>query len=221
MKTHRKIAEQRDLFHSEQMMFRIDHLMVEVDDPFEVANDVSEKLGLPFAWPLTEKEEYTSVGVNFGSINIEFINFRVRFGIDDTTFKGFSGIAFKTTKSLDESIDILTSGKLCYRIGEQCGAHTTIPVEEKQVFPTVFIVKYHFDTCGWEQRLSEEFAKCLGGKFNIGKFKSISIANSIGANLKDMFGIAVGNKNQIFFESTTSERTIISDLIPNLEIVIA
>ncbi len=221
MKTHRKIGEQRHLFHSGQMMFRIDHLMVEVDDPFEVANDVSEKLGLPFAWPLTEKEEYTSVGVNFGSINIEFINFRIRFGIDNTTFKGFSGIAYKATNSLDESIDILTSGKLSYRIGEQCNSHTTITVEEQQVFPTVFLVKYHFDTCGWEQRLNAEFAKCLGGKFNIGKFKSISIANSIGANLKDMFGIEVGNKNQILFESTTSEHTIISDLIPNLEIVIA
>lgn len=221
MKTHRKIPDQRDLSHSKQMMFRIDHLMVEVDDPFEAANNVSEELGLPFAWPLTEKEEYTSVGVNFGSINIEFINFKVRFGIDNATFKGFSGIAFKAINSLDESIDMLASETLNYRIGEQCNAHTTITVEENQVFPTVFIVKYHFDTCGWEQRLNEEFAKCLGGKFNIGKFKSISIANSIGANLKDMFGITVGNKNQIVFESTTSERTIISDLIPNLEIIIA
>lgn len=225
MKTQREIAEQLELFHSESqasgVMFRIDHLMVEVDDPFKVANTVSEKLGLPFAWPLTEKEEYTSIGVNFGSINIEFISFRVRFGIDDASFKGFSGIAFKAANSLGESMDILTSEKFNYRIGEQCGTHTTITVEEKQVFPTVFVVKYHFDTSGWEQRLNEEFAECLGGKFNIGKFISISINNSISANLKDTFGIAVGCKNQIFFESTTNEHTIISDLIPNLEIVIA
>lgn len=225
MKPNSEIAEQLDLFYSEpqapRMMFRIDHLMVEVDDPLKMANDVSEILGLPFAWPLTEKEEYTSVGVNFGSINIEFISFRVRFGIDGEKFKGFSGIAFKATNSLDESMDMLTTEKLNYRIGEHCDAHTTITVEEKQVFPTVFLVEYHFDTSGWEQRLKEEFVECLGGKLNIGKFKSISINNSMAANLTDMFDIAVGSKNQICFESTTNEHTIISDLIPNLEIVIA
>lgn len=54
MKPHREIAEQLDLFYSEpqapRMMFRIDHLMVEVDDPLKMANDVSEILGLPFAY---------------------------------------------------------------------------------------------------------------------------------------------------------------------------
>ncbi|MBK9039187.1 MAG: hypothetical protein IPL83_08500 [Bdellovibrionales bacterium] len=202
-------------------MFEIDHLMIEVDDPLEVANIISEELGLPFAWPLTEKEEYTSIGVNFGSINIEFISFRVRFGVNDTRFKGFSGIAFKAASSLEKSISKLNSAKLSYRIGEQCDAHTTIPIEENQVFPTVFLVKYNFDTDGWEQRLKNEFAECSGGKFNIGKFKSLSINSDIPANLKGEFDIAFGNKNQLFFESTTGENVVISDLIQNLEIVIA
>ncbi|MEZ5503461.1 MAG: hypothetical protein R3E50_12720 [Halioglobus sp.] len=195
--------------------------MIEVDDPLEVANIVSEKLGLPFAWPLTEKEEYTSIGVNFGSINIEFISFRVRFGVNDTRSKGFSGIAFKAAGSLEKSISKLDSAKLSYRIGEQCDAHTTVPIEENQVFPTVFLVKYNFDTDGWEQRLKNEFAECSGGKFNIGKFKFLSINSDIPANLKGEFDIAFGNKNQLYFESTTGEKVVISDLIQNLEIVIA
>jgi hypothetical protein len=202
-------------------MFEIDHLMIEVDNPLKVATNVSEKLGLPFAWPLTEKEEYTSIGVNFGSINIEFISFRVRFGVKDTRYKGFSGIAFKATNSLEESISKLNSAKLSYRIEEQCDAHTTIPIEENLVFPTVFLVKYNFNTDGWKQRLKNDFAKCSGGKFNIGKFKSLSINSDIPANLKGEFDIAVGNKNQIFFESTTAKHTVISNLIQNLEIVIA
>ena len=65
-------------------------------------SNVAERLGLPFAWPLMEKDAYTSVGVNFGDINIEFINFRVRFGIEGTAFRGFSGIAFKASDSLRE-----------------------------------------------------------------------------------------------------------------------
>ncbi len=202
-------------------MFEIDHLMIEVDDPLKVASHVSEKLGLPFAWPLTEKEEYTSIGINFGSINIEFISFRVRFGVYNTRFKGLSGIAFKATNSLDESIATLNDATLSYRIGEQCDAHTTIPIGEDLVFPTLFLVKYNFDTSGWQQRLEKEFAECSGGKFKIGKFKSLSINCAIPANLTGEFDITYGNKNQIFFESTTGENVVISDLIQNLEIVIA
>lgn len=202
-------------------MFELDHLMIEVDDPLKVANNVSEKLGLPFAWPLTEKEEYTSIGVNFGSINIEFISFRVRFGSNGTSFRGFSGIAFKAANSLEESLEKLNSEKLSHRIGEQCDAHTTIPIEEDQVFPTVFLVKYNFDTNGWEQRLEKEFAECAGGKFNIGKLKSLSINSNIPTNMKGDFDVAVGDKNQITFESTNAKKTVISDLIENLEIVIA
>ena len=202
-------------------MFEIDHLMIEVDDPLKVATNVSEKLGLPFAWPLTEKEEYTSIGVNFGSINIEFISFRVRFGVYEKRFKGFSGVAFKATNSLDESMKKLNSAKLSYRIGEHCDAHTTIPIEENQVFPTIFLVNYNFDTSGWTQRLENEFAECSGGKFNIGEFKSLTINCDIPAKLMGEFEIKMGDKNQIFFEATTTENTVISDLIQNLEIVIA
>ncbi len=42
-------------------MFEIDHLMIEVDDPLKVASHVSAKLGLSFAWPLTEKEAVTVI----------------------------------------------------------------------------------------------------------------------------------------------------------------
>ncbi|MEJ2425275.1 MAG: hypothetical protein P8101_12585 [Candidatus Thiodiazotropha sp.] len=202
-------------------MFEIDHLMIEVDDPLKIASNVAEQLGLPLAWPLTEQDGYTSIGVNFGDINIEFINFRIRFGIEGESFKGFSGIAFKIADSLRQSIKRLNDSEISYRIGEECEAHTTLPIEENQVFPTIFLVNYHFDTSGWFERLKKEFAECSGGKFHIGRFKSLSINKTIPANMKDMFYINDGDKNQIFFESSTGENTVISDLIENLEIVIA
>lgn len=202
-------------------MFEIDHLMIEVGDPLKVANNVAGRLGLPFAWPLMKKDEYTSIGVNFGDINIEFINFRVRFGIEGTAFRGFSGIAFKAADSLEESIKRLNASEISYRIGEECQAHTTLPIEEHQVFPTVFLVKYHFDTSGWIERLKNEFAECSGGKFHIGRFKSLSIKQRAPANLADKFQINVGDKNQIFFESRIGDNAVISDLIENLEIIIA
>lgn len=202
-------------------MFKLDHLMIEVGDPLQAANDVAERLGLPFAWPLMEKDEYTSIGVNFGDINIEFINFRVRFGVEGTAFRGFSGIAFNAPDSLETSIKKLSSSGISYRIGEECQAHTTLPIEENQIFPTIFLVKYHFDTRGWIGRLKNEFAEYSGGKFHIGRFKSLSINRSVPANLANEFQIGVGDKNQIFFASRTGENMVISDLIDNLELVIA
>jgi len=202
-------------------MFEIDHLMIEVDDPLKKATHVAEQLGLPLAWPLTEKAAYSSIGVNFGDINIEFISFRTRFGIETTSFKGFSGIAFKTEDALEPSIMKLNDLGISYRIGEECEAHTTLPVEENQVFPTVFLVSYHFDTSGWIGRLKNEFAACCGGRFHIGRLKSVSINNTIPTKMKNTFRISDGDKNQVIFESSSGENAVISDLIENLEIVIA
>ncbi|MFD2110839.1 hypothetical protein [Thiorhodococcus fuscus] len=202
-------------------MFEIDHLMIETTDPLKIASNVAEQLGLPFAWPLIEKNEYTSIGVNFGDINIEFINFRFRFGIEGKKFKGFSGIAFKSATSLDDSLKRLSAAGINYRVGEDCEAHTTIIMEETQVFPTFFLVKYHFDTNGWTKRLENEFSECAGGKHHIERLKSVSIKNQIPVSLENEFQINGGSKNQIFFESRTGKKTVLSDLIENLEIIIA
>ncbi len=201
-------------------MFEIDHLMFEVDEPLKVASKVAEQLGLPFAWPLMTKDEYTSIGVNFGDVNIEFIKFRVRFGIQGTEYSGFSGIAFKTACSLEEAVRRLDASGISHRIGEDAQAHTTIPIEEARVFPTIFLVKYHFDTSGWVERLKSEFSQCAGGKFHIGRFKSLSINQRIPANLEGDFRLNAANKNQIVFESRTGESVVISGLIENLEIVV-
>ncbi|SMS00144.1 hypothetical protein VIM7927_01385 [Vibrio mangrovi] len=202
-------------------MFEIDHLMIEVDNPADVANQVAERLGLPLAWPLVEKDEYISVGVNFGDINLEFINFKVRFGIQGTAFEGFSGIAFKVDDSLEQSIEKLNISELKHRIGETTPAYTTIPIEEDLIFPTFFLVKYHFETSGWTNRLKKEFSDYRGGKFHIGPFKSLSINYDIPDHLANQFPIYSGNKNQLIFESRTGKSTVISDLIDHLEIVIS
>lgn len=202
-------------------MFKLDHLMIEVDDPQQTANRVAEFMGLPLAWPLMAKEEYISIGVNFGDINIEFIKFNVRFGQKETHFKGFSGIAYTDDVSLQASMAKLDSAQLHYRIGEECEAHTTLPVEDDQIFPTLFLVKYHFDTSGWIQHLQDEFAACSGGKFNLGGFQSLAINSSIPDSVKSEFQLSSASKNQIVFKSASGQKQLISDLIDNLEIVIA
>lgn len=201
-------------------MFEIDHLMVEVSDPLKAAKNVAKRLGLPFAWPLMKKDEYTSIGVNFGDINIEFINFRVRFGVEGTAFSGFSGIAFKAVDSLEESIKRLNASEINF--GSVRNARLTQLFLSKKIrcFPRFFLLNIT-DTSGWIERLKNEFAECSGGKLHIGRIKSLSINQRALANLTDEFQINTGNKNQIFFESRTEENAVISDLIENLEIIIA
>ncbi|KUI97639.1 hypothetical protein [Vibrio sp. MEBiC08052] len=70
-----------------------------------------------------------------------------------------------------------------------------------------YLIKYeklgksNFDTSGWGQRLEKEFAERAGGKFNIGKFKSLSINSAIPSNLKGEFNVAVGNITDSLFPS--------------------
>ncbi|WP_417542433.1 hypothetical protein [Methylophaga thalassica] len=201
-------------------MFTLDHLMIEVDDPQQTANHVAEFMGLPFAWPLMAKEEYTSIGVNFGDINIEFIKFNVRFGQKGSNFHGFSGMAYKDDASLQETMSRLEAAQLHYRIGEDCETHTTLPIEDDKIFPTLFLVKYHFDTSGWTQRLHEEFAACSGGKFHIGGFQSLAINSNIPDNVTSEFQLRSADKNQIVFTSPSGQKQVISDLIDNLDIII-
>lgn len=59
-------------------MFTLDHVMIETDYPEEMAKKFSENFQLPYAWPFSEGEDYSSVGVNFGQINIEFVKFKLR-----------------------------------------------------------------------------------------------------------------------------------------------
>jgi hypothetical protein len=117
-----------------------------------------------------EKDEYSSIGVNFGSINFEFINFSTRFGISGKSFSGLSGIAFEVGDSEENTIKRINDPGLKWRIGEIAGKHTTITIEEDQVFPTIFLVKYRFDTAGWKARLKTEFQECGGENFGIENF---------------------------------------------------
>lgn len=202
-------------------MFKLDHLMVEVDNPQQAANDVVEMLGLPLAWPLIEKDDYTSIGVNFGDLNIEFIRFNVRFGIRDTKFSGFSGAAFAVQGSVEKTKSILEEKGLNYRVGEETEAHTTITIEENRTFPTVFLVKYNFDTSGWKNRLREEFESCQGGVHKIDCLKSLEFNQKGAEMVLNEFNIKRSALNRIKFKSRLNKTIVIRDLIDNLEVVIA
>lgn len=205
----------------EAKLLKLDHLMVEVAQPEATANNIAQQLGLPFAWPLLESENYSSIGINFGDINIEFIRFNKRFGYSNTNFHGFSGIAFEIAETIDTCQQYLTTKNLTSRIGEQAAAHTTITVEEDSVFPTIFLVKYHFDTTGWKKRLQQEFQHTRGGCHNISHLTSIELAQSDATGLLSEMNIIPADKNRLVFSSCSLKKNQRIDLIPDLEIWVA
>ncbi len=59
-----------------------------------------------------KNDDYTSIGVNFGDLNIEFIRFNVRFGIRNSNFNGFSVVAFTVQDSIDKIKSVLVKKRL-------------------------------------------------------------------------------------------------------------
>ena len=183
-------------------MFIVDHIMIETRTPEIDANTLIKDLQLPYAWPIMVKNEYSSIGVNFGMFNIEFIDFKIRFGKPSTNYTGLSGIAVTSKNTIDEDYRYLEKNNIKYRIGENIEAHTTITLNEDLMFPTFFLVKYKFNTDGWKKRLKEEFIKANGGKYNISKLESIII------NKKNVFNQTFDNCS-IKFNQTNSENEIL------------
>lgn len=60
---------------------RLDHLMIEVDDPTWIFDLFSRRLGLPVAWPIEEADGVVSGGVWVGNLAFAFVRFKgLRFG---------------------------------------------------------------------------------------------------------------------------------------------
>jgi Glyoxalase-like domain len=58
---------------TEPIVRRLDHVLVPVADPGPLFALFSIELGLPVAWPVTDKGDFTSAAVCAGNANIEFI----------------------------------------------------------------------------------------------------------------------------------------------------
>ncbi|WP_324824778.1 hypothetical protein [Sinanaerobacter sp. ZZT-01] len=189
-------------------MFTLDHIMIETDYPQKLAKEFSEIFELPYAWPYSESKDYSSVGINFGQINIEFIKFKLRFGKKASSFNGLSGVAFIPLQPLEKTFNLFDEKKLSYRIGEDIEAHTTVTVNEEQLFPTIFLVKYRFDTTGWKKRLKEEFKYSNGGAYRIKNLHKLVLPGKPNKKVEELFPIVCYKegitKAEIIFNSELS-----------------
>lgn len=168
---------------------RIDHLMIEVDDPQAVYQDFYNTFALPQAWPLMTGDRYTSIGINFGNANLELIAFKERFGVRNTQYAGLSGVCLTCLADSENIKADLHSKNLALLAGEDAPGHKTLIIANKDA-PTIFVCYYKFNTEGWKTRLDEEFKKAKGGKFNVAQIAEVCVNNPLLARCEFNFSQA-------------------------------
>ncbi len=201
-------------------MYKLDHLMVEVEDPQTSAERLADVLGVPLAWDSIANQDYISVGVNLGDLNIEFVNFKVKFGNPNSLNIGFTGAAFQTHISIDETEKYLKEKSLGCKIANLAQAKSILTVEEDKIYPTLYLVKYNFDTDGWKTRLKNEFKAVGGGKYAIQGCEGLKLNDRLPPVIQELFDVEPGVKNQICFKCNIKETAVLDNLIENLEIVL-
>ena len=157
---------------------RIDHLMIEVEDPQAVYQEFYNTFALPQAWPLMSGDRYTSIGINFGNANLELITFKERFGVRNTHYSGLSGVCLTSLTDSENINADMHSKNLALLTGEDAPGHKTLVIANKDA-PTIFVCYYKFNTEGWKIRLDEEFKKSKGGKFNVTQIAEVCVNNPL------------------------------------------
>lgn len=157
---------------------RIDHLMIEVEDPQAVYQELYNTFALPQAWPLMTGDRYTSIGINFGNANLELIKFKERFGVRNTHYSGLSGVCLTSLTDSENIKADMHSKNLTLLAGEDAPGYKTLVIANKDA-PTIFVCYYKFNTEGWKTRLEEEFKKSNGGKFNVAQIAEVCVNNPL------------------------------------------
>jgi len=165
---------------------RIDHLMIEVDDPQAIYQDFYKVFALPQAWPLMTFEKYASIGINFGNANIELISFKERFGVINTDYLGLSRVCLTSQTDYEKLRAQLNGERLELLDGEDGPGYKTFVIASKEA-PTVFVCYYKFNIDGWKTRLSEEYKISNGGAFNITKIEEVCINSPLLENCEFNF----------------------------------
>ncbi len=135
-----------------KLLKRIDHMMIESENPTEAIKLFHEGLGLPIAWPLKDYGDYLSGGIGFGNMNIEYISFK----------KGgrnrLAGIAFEANEKIDDAVQTLKKSGIDNRIGERTKGYTSLILEFEGYRSLPFICEYEEGLKGWQKWLANKFS---------------------------------------------------------------
>lgn len=168
---------------TDPLVRRLDHVFIPVADPTPHFSLFSEDLGLPVAWPVTDKGAFTSAAVCAGNVNIEFIsaNGPSAFSpfLDPTEPLSVRGLAFephdgdRMTGDLDARA-LGHSGALAHD-GEG-GSWTNVFLSEMAPFSAmVFLCAYRGETLEERRAVREEFARGDGGILGVRRMAEVTL----------------------------------------------
>jgi hypothetical protein len=168
---------------TEPLVRKVDHVFVPVRDPTPLFELFTQTLGLPVAWPVTDKGSFTSGAVCVGNANIEFI-------AGDTAFSPFfepsepltvRGIAFepadreRMVASLDER-RLANSGPLPFADPDGVPMWTNVFVSEMVADATlVFLCDYHGETAKQRDAVRRSFRASSGGALGVRGVSEITL----------------------------------------------
>jgi hypothetical protein len=200
-----------------RLLKRIDHLMVESDDPSQAMRLFHETLGLPAAWPLQDHGFYRSGGIAFGNVNIEYI----RFEGSEKGKNRLAGIAFEANEKFDAAAEELKSKGIAHRVGERTKDYASLILELEGYPVFLFICEYADGLNEWRNRVDSDFFQSRGGLIRATGVADVSIIEQKPErNLPIWKEIAPGlDTHVVHFESGPSLR--LSQDRPSIEISVA
>ncbi|HEX8434266.1 hypothetical protein [Archangium sp.] len=160
---------------------RIDHLMIEAEDPSFLFQLFSETLGMTVAWPLKDFGEFVSGGIFVGNVNLEFIRWKgLRFGKAPPPLgKGeavFSSISFEPHGSTASALEELDRRGVRHGVPRPTPHWTNAIIGAPLDSPFVtFITEYHLDFQGWRRSLREDLEGKKGGRLGIQEARVLQI----------------------------------------------
>jgi hypothetical protein len=168
---------------SDPVVTKLDHVFVPVADPSPHFELFSRDLGLPVAWPVTDKGAFTSAAVCVGNANIEWItaNGTSAFSpfLEPTEPLCVRGLAFEPRDG-DRMADDLSARGLEH---SDAAPHEDVGGSWTNVFlagmaprsAMIFLCEYHGKTREERREVLEEFANGDGGPLGIRRLAEVTL----------------------------------------------
>lgn len=192
----------------ENLINKVDHILVQSNYVKEVFNVLTEILDLPIVWDIKNfKDTFISGGVCFGNVNIELLNYsavlRKHKIVPDK--EGIIGIAFEPMNSIERIVMELNGEGIKhgdiepfkeYIHGKSKTLWTNLFLEDLLEGSQVFFCKYEIDIQKRRQRVANILKNRNGGKIKLERVEEIVIGYDKEETLKKWKNIGIG-KEQI------------------------
>jgi hypothetical protein len=169
------------------MISRIDHILIEQKTTGDAFQLFANQLQVPVMWPMVKYGPFSSGGLYFGNVVLEFGQFAALGGVAPEGSR-LAGIAFQPMKSAAASLVELEQHQIThgpaepfttYRDGKTQTLWTNVKING--IGPAdswLFVCEYHFDSKLRQTAAREELQKLKGGPLGLLGVKEVRIETS-------------------------------------------